>query len=142
RSCGHVDRGRDRVPRHRGGASLSRLRGGDEVRDLAVVQAAPGCERGDVGAAVAARLRERGGGRLGLPEPRLERRPALGETGGGGGDGAVGGVELADQAVALARGPGQVLDVRERLVEVLRAEEDLERLDVPLLVEEPQTAGE
>ena len=133
-------RGRRREPLR---AYLGGLRGGDERRDLAA--------RSGAAWRRARRCRtpaRRASGRataacacaccVALASAALACR----ELARGGGQLHAGRLQLPEHVFALARDPAQVVEARQRLVEVLRAEHDLERLDVPLLVEHSQPAGE
>ncbi len=134
-------RGRgERVAPHLGG-----LRSALERGDLLVVQLPLRGERSEVatvGRPASARASRRSpracgcaAASRGLASRQDARRAAVSE--------ARGATSICvDDVLALRRHPAQVVEARERLVEALRAEDDLERLDVALLVQQPEAGCE
>ncbi len=89
-----------------------------------------------------ARVRARDvGGQLGRASCARKRAAPFREPPRGAADRPPGGRQLTQDILSLARDPVEVVEVRQRLVEALRAEHDLERLDVALLVQGTQPLG-
>ena len=121
---------------------LRRLGLCDQRADLLLGQPPLRGERGEVGAACGARLLERGGGRPGLLCRACERRPAAGERTPGRDDVRARRFQLTEDVLALAARAAEVVEVRECLVQALRSEHDLQRLDVALFVESTKARAE